>query len=210
VLLYRPVGLEEMRLIVEADLTAFPSRRPEQPIFYPVLNRDYAAEIARDWNTRDASSGFAGYVTRFEMPDDYVAGFERHVVGARRHEELWVPADELATFNAQLRPPISVTDAFFGPRFRGHVPDRFNLATKDAAEQFVTLTLLREDNPMDFVCEIAANRAAVYLHYPFWRARAFSVPEVSATVREEVLAHLEESWAGSMPNLPLPQPRRSD
>ena len=32
-LLYRPVGLEELRLIYEADMRAFPPRVPEQPIF---------------------------------------------------------------------------------------------------------------------------------------------------------------------------------
>jgi hypothetical protein len=49
-LLYRPVGLNELRLIYQADLRAFPPRLPEQPIFYPVLNEGYAAKIARDWS----------------------------------------------------------------------------------------------------------------------------------------------------------------
>ena len=44
----------------------FPPRLPEQPFFYPVLNEDYATQIARDWNTKDERSGFAGYVLRFE------------------------------------------------------------------------------------------------------------------------------------------------
>lgn len=44
--LYRPVGLFELRLIQASDFTGFPPRLPEQPIFYPVLNRDYAEQIA--------------------------------------------------------------------------------------------------------------------------------------------------------------------
>ena len=28
-----------------------------QPIFYPVLNEAYATTIARDWNTKDPTSG---------------------------------------------------------------------------------------------------------------------------------------------------------
>jgi len=47
-ILYRPVGLEELRLIYEADRRAFPPRLPGQPIFYPVLNQPYAAKIAKD------------------------------------------------------------------------------------------------------------------------------------------------------------------
>lgn len=34
--LYRPVGLEELKLIAASNFRAFPPRLPEQPIFYPV------------------------------------------------------------------------------------------------------------------------------------------------------------------------------
>ena len=50
--LSRPVGLNELRLIFETEMIAFPPRLPEQPIFYPVLNAPYAIKIARDWNTK--------------------------------------------------------------------------------------------------------------------------------------------------------------
>ncbi len=65
--LFRPVGQKEMELIQQCGYTAFPPRLPFQPIFYPVLQEDYAAQIARDWNTKDAASGFVGYVTRFRV-----------------------------------------------------------------------------------------------------------------------------------------------
>jgi hypothetical protein len=52
---YRPVGLEELRLIYEADMRAFPPRLPEQPIFYPVTNEEYARQIARYWNTKSGT-----------------------------------------------------------------------------------------------------------------------------------------------------------
>ncbi len=35
--LYRPVGAEELRLITARGFREFPPRRPEQPIFRPVL-----------------------------------------------------------------------------------------------------------------------------------------------------------------------------
>jgi hypothetical protein len=48
--LYRPVGPKELELIKESGCREFPSRLPGQPIFYPVLNEEYAVQIARDWN----------------------------------------------------------------------------------------------------------------------------------------------------------------
>jgi hypothetical protein len=52
---------------VELDLIESTPRLDWQPIFYPVLNREYAVQIARDWNTKDAASGYVvGYVLRFE------------------------------------------------------------------------------------------------------------------------------------------------
>ncbi|HEX3852031.1 MAG TPA: hypothetical protein VHW01_13760 [Polyangiaceae bacterium] len=65
--LFRPVGLEELRLIYEAALKGFPPRLPDQPIFYPVLNQPYASKIAKEWNTKTGS--MAGFVTRFEVED---------------------------------------------------------------------------------------------------------------------------------------------
>src|SRR6218665_1317790 len=94
--LYRPVGPEELKMIEQAGWSAFPPRLPEQPIFYPVTNEAYATRIARDWNTRHGSR--KGYVTFFWVASAYAGTFERHVVGAKEHEELWVPAEELPEF----------------------------------------------------------------------------------------------------------------
>ena len=60
-ILYRPVGRRELELIVAVNFAAFPPRLPHQPIFCPVLHEEYAIQIARDWNTRDEASGFAGF-----------------------------------------------------------------------------------------------------------------------------------------------------
>src|SRR5215468_6981163 len=119
-ILYRPVGLEELLLIYESRLRAFPPRLPEQPIFYPVLTVAYARQIARDWNTK--SGAHAGYVTRFNGDDSYLSQFERHKVGGNIHEELWVPAERLDEFNANIDGMITVVEAYFGPGFRGFMP----------------------------------------------------------------------------------------
>lgn len=117
--LWRPVGLAEYRLLQAADMKAWPPRLPEQPIFYPVLNQGYAAEIARDWNTQDEFSGFIGIVTEFDIESEYLEKFERKVVGAGRHEELWVPAEDLDEFNGHMVGPIRVVDVFYGERYKG-------------------------------------------------------------------------------------------
>ena len=116
-LLYRPVGLEELRLIYGAKMTAFPPRLADQPIFYPVTNPAYATQIARDWNTKTGTKG--GFVTRFVVNDLFVSRFERRVVGAKEHEELWVPAEELAEFNSRIEGRIEVIGAHFGEGYRG-------------------------------------------------------------------------------------------
>ena len=112
--LYRPVGEAELRLIEASGWTAFPPRLPHQPIFYPVLNEEYATQIARDWNTRDAASGYVGYVTRFRVRSDFAARYAVETVGARMHQELWVPAEELPELNANIVGAIEVIAEFRG------------------------------------------------------------------------------------------------
>ncbi|MFI0845509.1 ADP-ribosylation/crystallin J1 [Mesorhizobium sp. IMUNJ 23232] len=110
VTLFRPVGANELKLIEDSGWTAFPPRLPEQPIFYPVTNEAYAAQIARDWNTRFGST--EGFVTRFDVDAAYAAQFERKIVGGREHEELWVPAEELDAFNRHIIGQIVVAQRF--------------------------------------------------------------------------------------------------
>lgn len=200
-ILFRPVGLKEMQLIYESGLREFPPRLPEQPIFYPVLNREYAQQIARDWNTK--SRAFVGYVTRFKVEDSYAQQFEKHIVGGRMHEELWVPAEELSNFNCHITANIAVVDAYFGPQFRGYIPERFGMKGRDAIAQFVLLSTTVDDYAMDFRGEIAANSAAVFLHYPFWCQYDFSTQGLGSARREEVLATIRQTWVNLFPELPL-------
>ena len=112
--LYRPVGEQELALIRASGWRAFPPRLPEQPIFYPVLNEEYATQIARDWNTRDGGTGF---VLRFEVDSEYLAQFPVQTAGTRRHREYWIPAEELAEFNRHISGLIEVI-AEYGPPTR--------------------------------------------------------------------------------------------
>ena len=105
--LFRPVGLEELDLIRASGFTAFPPRLPEQPIFYPVLNEDYARQIARDWNAKKNDSK-VGYVTRFAVRNEFLQHYEIQTVGGMVHQEYWIPAEELAEFNRNIVGRIEV------------------------------------------------------------------------------------------------------
>ena len=109
--LYRPVGPAELELIADSGWCAFPPRLPEQPIFYPVLNEEYAHQIARRWNARDQG---AGYVTRFAVDTEHLTRYPVQTVGSSMHQELWVPAEELAEFNRHIRGPIEVIAEYHG------------------------------------------------------------------------------------------------
>jgi hypothetical protein len=110
--LYRPVGQKELDLIRASDFKAFPPRLFWQPIFYPVLNEEYAAGIARDWNTKDEASGYVGYVTRFQVRTEFLDKYDVQTVGSRVHQEYWIPAEELEAFNQNLVGPIEVIAEF--------------------------------------------------------------------------------------------------
>lgn len=109
VTLWRPVGPQELELIKQAGMRAFPPRLPEQPIFYPVLTEDYAVKIARDWNV--PASG-AGFVTRFEVRKDFLSRYNVHEAGGQSHREYWIPAEDMADFNAAIVGEIRVVQKF--------------------------------------------------------------------------------------------------
>jgi hypothetical protein len=106
------VGPQELDLIAAADWRAFPPRLFWQPIFYPVLNERYAAEIAERWNVPESG---AGYVTRFAVDAEYVRRYPVQRVGDSHCLELWAPAEELEEFNRQIVGTIEVV-AEFGAR----------------------------------------------------------------------------------------------
>ena len=116
--LYRPIGYQELELIANSNFLAFPPRLPSQPIFYPVLNLEYGIQIAKDWNTSDPNSGFAGFVTQFEI----------QIVGSSQvHQELWIPAEYLAEFNRHILGKIAVVAAYYGDSFIHDIDPASNL-----------------------------------------------------------------------------------
>lgn len=113
VILFRPVGSKELELIRQSDFAAFPPRLPEQPIFYPVTNEEYAAQIARDWNAK-YNEDKIGYVTRFAVRKSFLDFYETKIVGSAIHEEYWIPAEDLEEFNRNIVGKIKVISEFQG------------------------------------------------------------------------------------------------
>ena len=109
VILYRPMGQKEYDLVKAAGFRSWPDRLPEQPIFYPVTNEAYAAEIAGKWNTKDTENGCIGYVSRFRVRAEYMKKYEVQIVGGSRHAEWWIPAEDLHKFNENIVGLIEIT-----------------------------------------------------------------------------------------------------
>lgn len=121
VTLFRPVGLDELELIRESGYGEFPPRLTGQPIFYPVLNEEYAAQIARGWNVRHDKHG-RGFVTRFRVRAGFLARYEVRTVGGSEHREYWIPAEDLPEFNRNIVGPIEVIAEFPAPGDEGGGP----------------------------------------------------------------------------------------
>ncbi len=110
--LYRPVGRHELELIRASGMKAFPPRLPEQPIFYPVLTLEYARQIARDWNTRDERSGYEGHVLQFAVDTTFLSRYQVQRAGTDAHLEYWIPAEDLAEFNAHIVGVIAIIETY--------------------------------------------------------------------------------------------------
>jgi hypothetical protein len=109
VTLWRPTGPRELVLVEESGWRAWPPRLPDQPIFYPVLNEDYATRIARDWNVK--ASG-VGYVTRFEVAKGFLDRYDVQQAGGRTILEYWIPAEDLDELNENIVGRIEVVAEF--------------------------------------------------------------------------------------------------
>lgn len=166
--LYRPVGLKEMELILNAESRKFPPRLPSQPIFYPVLDYNYAKQIACEWNTTDYNSGFVGYVTKFDVDDYYISQFKVQTVGKSMHSELWIPAENLKEFNDKISDRITIIEAFYGKNYVGLTPELSLLKNKGLKEQVLNLNRTLEDDEIKFKSEVELQWKVILLNMIYW------------------------------------------
>jgi hypothetical protein len=107
--LYRPVSGKELDLIKESGMKKFPPRLPEQPIFYPVMNVEYARQITKDWNVPAYGNG---YVLAFDVDEKYISKFAVENVGDTMHNELWVLSDQMDEFNENIIGDIRIIESY--------------------------------------------------------------------------------------------------
>lgn len=184
--LYRPVGLKELILMLENKLTQFPPRLYWQPIFYPVLNFQYAFEIATKWNFDDENSGYSGFVTAFEIDKTYIERFEIQNVGGEHHNELWIPAEELENFNQNIQKPIQIEGCFYGEKYIGKINE------KNAKEQF--LYLQQKINEDTFEKIITENFGEILVNFAYWKQNNFEI---------ETLQKIKNNWQNIFPSFKI-------
>jgi hypothetical protein len=109
VTLFRPVGEKELELVRQSGWPRFPPRLPEQPIFYPALNEEYASQSASRWNARD---GKIGYALRFQVEREYLDTYPIQTAGRRIHQEYRIPSEELEEFNRYIVGAIQILREF--------------------------------------------------------------------------------------------------
>lgn len=105
---YRPTGQKELDLVAQANYKKWPPRLPEQSIFYPVTNEGYAIELTQ-WNVSDFG---VGYVTKFEVNQDFMDKFPIKTVGGKHHTEWWIPAEDLEALNNNIIGKIEVIGTY--------------------------------------------------------------------------------------------------
>ena len=71
---------------------------PDQPIFYPVTNEQYAYEVNK-WNVTQYGRG---YITRFDVRKSFMDRYKVETVGDSGHTEWWIPAEHLEKLNDNI------------------------------------------------------------------------------------------------------------
>jgi hypothetical protein len=100
---WRPTRLAILRRAVPSCLVGLPGNGRSRR-----ASSRSSSRIARDWNATSADTPHRGFVTRFRVRAAFAGRYEPHTVGAAVHRELWVPAEELEAFNANIVGRIEV------------------------------------------------------------------------------------------------------
>jgi len=106
VTLYRPCAQKELDHVIASGFKRWPPRLPEQPIFYPVTNKQYAKEVNK-WNVSQFGKGF---ITKFFVKESFMSRFKVEKVGGNHHTEWWIPAEQLEELNDNIVGLIEILD----------------------------------------------------------------------------------------------------
>lgn len=201
--LFRPVGLFEMKLIVDLEMRGFPPRLLGQPIFYPVQNKKYADQIANQWNTKDKHSGFVGFITEWDISEAYISRYDRQVVGAAIHEEIWIPAEELDDFNQEIKGPIRLIDAFYGEKYTGTISSISEFIGNNAIEHFLFFKLMLDLSESDLSVHVIRNWQVVLFNFRHWSKTGHNDLGVSVKEKLRLLSTIVKVWRGFKADIPL-------
>lgn len=85
-------------MVLKNQYKKWPPRLPEQPIFYPVTNVQYAKEVNL-WNVQQFGKG---YITKFLVKKAFMNSYSIQKVGGKHHTEWWIPAQDLEKLNDNI------------------------------------------------------------------------------------------------------------
>ncbi len=192
-----------MKLILDLALKAFPPRLPEQPIFYPVLNKSYADQIAKEWNTKDRFSGFVGFVTAFKVRSPFIDQYDEQIVGATKHKELWIPAEDLEELNTNIEDRIQVIDIFYGADYEGIAIESEPFEGRSFIDQLKAWHSLYEYNSSEFYNEIQKQWKHIFINYKYWGKLDTDAVGLSEKQKNKVLLKMKEYWNERFVEIPL-------
>ena len=189
--LFRPVGIKELEKILLLNAKAFPPRLAWQPIFYPVLNEQYAVQIAYEWNTPDEFSGFCGFVVSFDVNDVFIKKYAVQNVGDIIHNELWIPSEELAEMNENIENHILLTKVFYGEKYTGIIENTKDFIGLNATEQIFKIKN-NYKNDQDLKIILQNESVLVQINFSFWRN---NLQEIEITDKILALWHEISSYS---------------
>ncbi|WP_211898225.1 hypothetical protein [Saccharopolyspora erythraea] len=99
VTLWRPTRQNELDLVASSGWHAWPPWRPEQPVFYSVLDRWYATKITRESNVPREG---VGYVTRFDVRKSFLDRCTVQHVGGCDVRGYGIPAEDSEDLNSNI------------------------------------------------------------------------------------------------------------
>lgn len=186
--LFRPVGANEQELIIDSGMKHFPARLHWQPILYPVLNMEYAIEIAERWNMRDPDSDGVGFVTSFEIPESLFMEAFRKMWGSyfseiENHEHVWRVFAAIAMLLACLGlyglATLNVSGRSKELSIRKVLGASLKNITRDISHPYLILfgAALLIGAPLSYLC----NKSILELFYPYhipvtwWSVSAASI-----------------------------------
>ena len=138
-------------------------------------------------------------MTAFTIQDEYIKNYQVQCVGSQVHQEYWIPAEELPTFNSMIDGKIKIINAFYGKDYQGLMPVTIqDMKELDLQEQVIFLDKLRQDN-IKMLQEIVLKEwMLMNTNLPYWKKNQLICEQlwldVTAILKEKELYFLDISY----------------